>query len=190
MITTKQELREYIKADRARYGEYKYPWIIRILTKDEQTKIIRYLRILRKHEYYLNTKNKSILNKILHLYYNFRYIRQCSNTGLWFYPNVIGPGCRVVHLGARIGLVAERIGKNFTVGIGCSIGKKGEGKRAIIGNNVEMTMGSKIIGGVTIGDNSVITQNSVVIKDVPANSIAIGNPVSVIKPRKNIPPMP
>ncbi|EAY13173.1 thiogalactoside transacetylase, putative [Trichomonas vaginalis G3] len=50
-----------------------------------------------------------------------------------------------------------------------------------IGNNVWIG-GSAVIGpGVTIGDNSVIGAGAVVVKDIPANSVAVGNPARVIK---------
>ncbi|HEY0817608.1 MAG TPA: serine acetyltransferase [Rhizobacter sp.] len=52
----------------------------------------------------------------------------------------------------------------------------------IIGNNVDIGAGAKILGPITIGDNVLIGANAVVITDVPANSIAIGVPAK-IKPR-------
>jgi serine O-acetyltransferase len=51
-----------------------------------------------------------------------------------------------------------------------------------IGNNVDIGTGAKILGPITIGDNVVIGANAVVLQDVPANSIAVGVPVS-IRPR-------
>ena len=50
-----------------------------------------------------------------------------------------------------------------------------------IGNNVEIAVGAKVIGNVTVGDNAVIAPNSVVIKDVPANAIVSGIPAKIIK---------
>ena len=38
-----------------------------------------------------------------------------------------------------------------------------------------------IIGGVTIGDNAVVAAGSVVIRDVPANTLVGGNPAHVIR---------
>jgi serine acetyltransferase len=41
---------------------------------------------------------------------------------------------------------------------------------------------SAIIGkGVHLGDNAVIGAGAIVVKDIPANAIAVGNPASVIK---------
>ena len=50
-----------------------------------------------------------------------------------------------------------------------------------IGNNVWICTGAIILPGVTIGDNSVIGAGSVVTKDIPANSLAVGNPCRVIR---------
>lgn len=50
-----------------------------------------------------------------------------------------------------------------------------------IGNNVWIGGSVTILAGVTIGDNTTIGAGSVVTKDIPANSIAVGNPARVIK---------
>lgn len=50
-----------------------------------------------------------------------------------------------------------------------------------IGTNVNIGAGAKILGNIKIGDNAVIGANAVVIKDIPANSVAVGIPAKVIK---------
>lgn len=50
-----------------------------------------------------------------------------------------------------------------------------------IGNNVFIGAGTIILPGVTIGDNVVVGAGSVVSKDIPSNSIAVGNPAKTIK---------
>lgn len=152
---------------------------------EEQTKIIHYLKVFRKYEYYLNTQGNSIFRKILTHFYHMRHLRNCVKLNLYLYPNTIGPGIRIVHLGGRTELNASSIGRNLTVTAGVIIGKKGnDDNKATIGDNVELTLGSKVIGKVNIGDNSIICPNSVVIKDIPANSLASGVPVSIIKTLK------
>ena len=54
-------------------------------------------------------------------------------------------------------------------------------KPITIGNNVWFGGGVIVLGGVTIGDNVVIGAGSVVTKDIPQNTVAIGNPCKVIK---------
>jgi serine O-acetyltransferase len=55
----------------------------------------------------------------------------------------------------------------------------------LIGNNVDIGAGAKILGNIRIGDNVVIGANAVVLVDVPDNSIAVGVPATV-SPRKEI----
>lgn len=50
-----------------------------------------------------------------------------------------------------------------------------------IGNNVWLGGGVKVLPGVTIGDNAVIGAGSVVTGDIPANTLAYGNPCRVVK---------
>ena len=50
-----------------------------------------------------------------------------------------------------------------------------------IGNNVWIGGSVSIVGGVTIGDNAVVAAGSVVIRDVPPNTIVAGNPARVVR---------
>ncbi len=50
-----------------------------------------------------------------------------------------------------------------------------------IGNNVWIGAAAVVLPGVTIGDNAVIGAGSVVTKDIPANTVAVGNPCQPIK---------
>ena len=51
-----------------------------------------------------------------------------------------------------------------------------------IGDNVWIGAGVHVMPGVTIGSNVVIGGGSVVVKDIPDNSVAVGNPCRVIRP--------
>ncbi len=50
-----------------------------------------------------------------------------------------------------------------------------------IGNDVWIGAGVHVMPGVTIGDNVVIGGGSVVVRDIPSNSVAVGNPCKVIR---------
>ena len=50
-----------------------------------------------------------------------------------------------------------------------------------IGNDVLIGMNTTILKGVTIGDRAIVGASSVVTKDIPADSVAAGNPARIIK---------
>lgn len=74
---------------------------------------------------------------------------------------------------------ATIIGKNCLIFQGVTIGVGTSGIPRI-GDNVILSSGAKIIGGITIGNNVTIGANAVVTKDIPDNSIAVGIPAKVI----------
>ena len=49
----------------------------------------------------------------------------------------------------------------------------------VIGNNVDIGAGAKLLGPIRIGDNVIIGANAVVLCDVPDNSIAVGVPATI-----------
>lgn len=54
------------------------------------------------------------------------------------------------------------------------------GKNCRIYQNVTIYAGACVIGGITVGDNAIIGANAVVVKDVPANAVVVGNPARII----------
>lgn len=53
----------------------------------------------------------------------------------------------------------------------------------IIGNNVVIASGAKVIGNITIGNNVMIGSGAIVVTDIPDNSVVVGNPGKVISKR-------
>ncbi len=81
-------------------------------------------------------------------------------------------------MGVVIGETSE-IGNNVTLYQGVTLGGTGKekGKRhPNIGDNVVIGTGAKVLGNITIGENSYIGANAVVLKDVPPNSTVVGVP--------------
>ncbi|SUI22344.1 Serine acetyltransferase [Sebaldella termitidis] len=75
------------------------------------------------------------------------------------------------------------IGENVTIYHGVTLGgvSLDKGKRhPTIGNNVIIGAGAKVLGNITIGDNSKIGANSVILKDIPKDSVAVGVPGKII----------
>jgi len=70
-------------------------------------------------------------------------------------------------------------GKNIIVESGVVIGDE-KGQAPILGDNIFVGAGAKIIGGITIGSNVKIGANAVVVKDVPDNVTVVGIPAKII----------
>ena len=60
-------------------------------------------------------------------------------------------------------------------------GRSGHASVPIIGDDVVLSAGCKILGPITIGAGSIIGANSVVIHDVPENSIVVGIPGRILR---------
>ena len=96
---------------------------------------------------------------------------------------VIGKGSKFAYGG--IGVVVHSravIGKDCMIGQNVTIGgKSGWYEVPIIGDNVEISAGARVIGPVRVGNNVIIGANAVVVKDVPDNCIVAGIPAKIIK---------
>jgi serine O-acetyltransferase len=180
MITNKRELREYLKADSRNYKSQLrgLRTIKNHLLCDpisDQRYIWKYIVALRHVEYYTNVGG--VINKPMKLYW-LRKLRKLSyKTDFQIPPNTCGKGLTIWHWGSIIINPATRIGENCTLYPGILMGHKSpeDGKAPVVGNNVFIGTGTKIIGGVHIGDNVTIGQNCVITHDVPDNSTIVIN---------------
>ena len=105
-------------------------------------------------------------------------------TGIDIHPGAkLGPGLFIDHgMGLVIGETAE-LGSNVTLYQGVTLGGTGKetGKRhPTIGDNVVVSSGAKVLGSFKVGDNSKIGSGSVVLHEVPPNSVVVGIPGRVV----------
>lgn len=94
----------------------------------------------------------------------------------------IGPGLLIYHIGT-ITFVPEKCGKNMTISQETTVGMKvynGKKKFPILGDNIYIAPGSKIIGDVRVGNNVAVGTNSVLLNSVPDRSVVVGIPGKVI----------
>lgn len=70
---------------------------------------------------------------------------------------------------------SAKIGRNVLIMQQVTIGAKDAGNQApVIGDNVVLGAGSKILGGIHIGPGTVVGANAVVTKDIPAHATVVG----------------
>ena len=151
---------------------------------------------IKRLEYQINIKLPMLMQLLYHLHTN-RYYRTLFYHRLgpvksafirWYRPGdryfsisattKIGNSMWIAHPYATI-INAESIGSNFSC-IHCTTIGAHNG-RAIIGDNVSLGANVIIIGNVHIGNNVTIGAGSVVVKDLPDNCVAVGNPARVVK---------
>lgn len=184
MIKSRKNLMEYIKADNE--------WLISRTIKEKvieyvasyPSRILRkYLRYLRKQEYYINTANGSKWKGVLAIYYEGKKNRLGTQLGIEIGPNCFGKGLNIYHSGSIIINPAVRAGANCSLhGANC-IGNNGlTADVPIIGNRVDIGYGAVVIGKVVIADGVKIGANALVNRSVtePGCTVA-GVPAKIVK---------
>lgn len=107
-----------------------------------------------------------------------------------FIPYKTRIGTENVHFGHNgMGVVLDYrcvIGNNVRIDQHVTIGIRWDEKIApIIGDNVRIGAGAKILGSIKIGNNARIGANAVVLKDVPDGATAVGVPAKIIMRNKS-----
>ena len=129
----------------------------------------------------------ALLRKIFSLLYKiaFKWIQVI--TGIELPCEVeIGHNFVIDHFGGIVISGYAKFGNNCRIRNGVVVGlqRVDQPRAPVIGNNVDIGAGAKVLGAIKVGDDVVIGANAVVIRDVPDNCIAAGVP-AVIKPRRD-----
>jgi serine O-acetyltransferase len=176
-----QELKKYWYSDLYRYEETQQVNLKRLIMRQFISPGYRYtfwLRLCR----YLRDKNRLwtpfyFLAMAMLQRYKYKF-------GINISPKTqIGKGFYIGHFGGITVNSKAIIGNNCNLSHGVTIGMANRGKNAgvaVIGDNVYIGPGAKIVGAVKVGNNAAIGANCVVTKDVPDNGVVVGIPGKVI----------
>ena len=189
MIKNKEDLKNYINQDAKAcrrntiqpsfFGDYVWKFQI----------------YLRKSEYYNNCVKgiKKILLFPIILFNKYKYKKIGMTCGFSIPLNVFGPGLSIAHPGTIIVNKNSKIGKNCRIQTGVCLGAtNGSEVAPILGDNIFISEGAKIIGAIKIANDVAIGANAVVVKDIeeegttwggiPAKKISNNNSHSNLAP--------
>lgn len=184
MITTKEELRSYLKAEcsvgmRTRIRQY----FLSLISYDykEIVDIRRFLRFYRKYEYYYNKGPK---HSILEILYKIKYDRYSRRLNILIPINRVGPGLKLFHTYNAKTMIAGKVGRNVIIRPGVVLANQGNWRRVaaspVVEDFVEFSFGVKAFGPIHIGRGALIGANAVLLSNVPPYSIIVGNPGKIV----------
>lgn len=128
----------------------------------------------------------AIIRKMLSLIYKFLFKLIQIITGIELpCEAVVGRNFVIDHFGGIVVSGYARFGDNCRIRNGVVVGLRRVDQKfaPVIGDNVDIGSGAKLLGPIRIGNNAIIGANAVVLCDVPDNSIAVGVPAT-IRPRR------
>ena len=145
------------------------------ITHEDTYLIWKYLYFLRREE--------GAANVLTRYYWRRRKNDLGAKLGIIIYAGCCGKGLRIWHYGSTIISGDARIGENCTFHGQACIGNDGSSTAApVIGNNVDIGVGAKVIGGITIADGVKIGAGAVVVKSCPeAGATLVGVPARVLR---------
>lgn len=181
MICTKKQVLEFLQEEKALYlpQESQLEWI---LTSDNRFKIYLYVRLLRMTEYHYNNR-KQLIHKILYAAYRRRKNILGRKLGIEMWENTFDKGLTIYHAGNIVINGGARIGKNCKLHGDNCVGNNGKTlDTPVIGDNVRLGVGAKVIGNVQLADNITVAAGAVVVHScMTPGAVLAGIPAKVIK---------
>ena len=185
MINSKKELKDYFYADNGYLNDIrdKKCRFMMFLVHDPEYYICKYLKMLRKQEYYINTAKGNKFKSLLALYYERKKHNIGGKLGFYIGPNSCEKGLTLYHHGSIIINPGAKVGQNCMLHGNNCIGNDGKTNACpVIGDNVDIGFGAIIIGDVKIADNVKIGANAVVVKScLQEGATLVGVPAKVLE---------
>lgn len=168
MIQSKKDYKYYLECDRIALDKnYTRPRLI----GDE---IWIFQRLMRKAEYYKNCA-KNPISKIYAMWLQYRYYKMRIKLGYSIPLNVFGPGLSIAHYGTIVVNGNAKVGKNCRIQECTTIGAtNGSVNAPVLGDNIFIGSGARIIGDIMIANDVAIGANALVNKSIIEPGITVG----------------
>lgn len=156
------------------YFRSRKDYLISRITHEDNYLIWKYVSFLRREE--------AAKNKLTVYFWRRKKNNLGSRLGLQIYAGTCARGLHIWHYGSVIISGDAVIGENCTFHGQACIGSDGVSEAApVIGSGVDIGVGAKIIGGITIADGVRIGAGAVVVRDCPvANATLAGVPARIV----------
>lgn len=180
MICTRKQLYKCIQEDKKNYIENRN-YLELLLLDENKLKIYKFIKLLRYTEYHCN--NKGIIHKILYIHFRRKKNSIGRKLGIEISENSFESNLTIFHAGNIVVNGSAKIGKNCKLHGSNCIGNNGiTFDSPVIGDNVRLGVGAKVIGGVTIAENITIAAGAVVVNSFLEPGIVIaGTPARRVK---------
>ena len=182
MPQTRKERNRWIAEERKYYLSGS-PWgkLKQIMAADPKCAVSAFQVTLRKEGYY--HRRSGLINKLCYFYYHRKRNKQGTRLGLEIWPETFAEGLRIEHAGNIVVNGHARVGKNCILHGSNCIGNDGFSSQCpVLGDNVRLGVGAKVIGNVTLADNIVVAAGAVVVHSFEEPGITIaGIPAKKVK---------
>ena len=174
-IKTKKQLKDWISYETG--GNRKVNPLKEIFGLGERAIINKFLKRLRKTEYYFNTHKK-----IRYFFSKMKLSKLQNKYGFHIGLNVCEKGLSLMHVGSVLLNGKSRVGKDCTFHINTALVANGPNDEApTLGDGVIVGVGAVVVGGIKIANHVAIGANSVVCKDVTEENVAVaGVPAKIV----------
>ena len=179
----KQERDMFIRADLFRYtGKTDKRTLRRCRSTNNHFRMTYYMRMCTWVRQQMQTK--PLLRYTLFPFYKLRMLKAAERIGIEIHESTqIGKGLHIAHSGCIVVHIGAVLGDNVSISQGVVIGqtiRDGKVLLPVIGNNVYIAPGAKVIGGVHVGNHVAIGANAVVTHDIPDGAVVAGVPARVL----------
>lgn len=182
MLQTREELKHWIAEEKKHYlSGSSWGRLKQRMAADPKCAISRFQVTLRKEGYYHG--RPGLISKLCYFHYHRKRNRQGLKLGIEIWPETFDEGLHIEHAGNIVVNGHARVGKNCILHGSNCVGNDGLSSRCpVLGDNVRLGVGAKVIGDITLADNIVIAAGAVVVHSFAEPGITIaGIPAKKVK---------